>query len=187
MSSISEGSACAGIQSYKTAHGRRWRVRLELPEGADGQHRQTSKRGFTSKKDAQRFLRDALADIAAGSYLAPDKLTVRQWVENEWLPSRRPNAATARGHRGTVGLSTWEQYRTYVRAYVVPYLGEILLQPLAPADLDRLYDRLEAQGKRRGRCATAGIVLRGMAAPPASTTASHRRRSPTCMASCNRR
>ena len=160
MSSISEGSARSGIQSYETAHGRRWRVRYELPAGADGERRQTSKRGFTSKKDAQRFLRDVLADIAAGSYLAPEKLTVRQWFEDEWLPSRRPNAATARGHRGTVGLSTWEQYRTYVRAYVVPYLGEIPLQQLAPADLDRLYDRLEAQGKRRGRCATAGITCR---------------------------
>ena len=100
MSSISEGSARSGIQSYETAHGRRWRVRYELPAGADGERRQTSKRGFTSKKDAQRFLRDVLADIAAGSYLAPEKLTVRQWFEDEWLPSRRPNAATGRAPGG---------------------------------------------------------------------------------------
>lgn len=31
MSSISEGSARSGIQSYETAHGRRWRIRYELP------------------------------------------------------------------------------------------------------------------------------------------------------------
>ena len=31
---------------------------------------------------------------------------------------------------------------------------------LTPADLDRLYDRLAAPGKRRGRCATAGITCR---------------------------
>ena len=42
MSSISEGSARSGIQSYETAHGRRWRVRYELPPGADGERRQTS-------------------------------------------------------------------------------------------------------------------------------------------------
>jgi integrase len=167
MSSISEGSARSGIQSYETARGRRWRVRYELPAGADGERRQSSKRGFTSKKDAKRFLRNVLADLEPGSYLAPEKLTVREWFEDEWLPSRRPNTATARGHRGTVGLSTWEQYRTYVRAYVVPYLGEIALQQLAPADLDRLYDRLEAQGKRRGRCATAGVTCREHDCSPA--------------------
>jgi integrase len=115
---------------------------------------------FLSRRDAQRFLRDVLADIEAGSYIAPEKLTVRQWLEDEWLPSRKPNAAAARGHRGTVGLSTWEQYRTYVRAYVVPHLGHVSLQKLTPADLDRLFDRLEAQGKRRGRCATAGVTCR---------------------------
>lgn len=158
MSSISEGNARSGIQSYETAHGRRWRIRYELPAGPDGQRRQRSKRGFLSKKEAQRFLRDVLADIEVGSYIAPEKLTVRQWLEDEWLPSRRPNAATARGHRGTVGLSTWEQYRTYVRAYVVPYLGHVALQQLSPTDLDRLYDRLEAHGKRRGRCAIAGVT-----------------------------
>jgi integrase len=160
MISISEGSARSGIQSYDTVHGRRWRVRYELPSGPDGQRRQRSKRGFLSRRDAQRFLRDVLADIEAGSYIAPERLTVRQWLEDEWLPSRKPNAAPARGHRGTVGLSTWEQYRTYVRAYVVPHLGHDSLQKLTPADLDRLYDRLEAQGKRRGRCPTAGVTCR---------------------------
>ncbi len=110
-----------------------------------------AERGFTSKREAQRFLRDVLADLKAGSYIAPEKLTVGQWLEDEWLPSRKPAAATARGHRGTVSLSTWEQYRTYVRAYVVPYLGHIALQQLVPADLDRLYDRLEAPGPMRDR------------------------------------
>lgn len=122
---------------------------------------------FTSKKEAQRFLRDVLEDIEAGTHPAPENLTLRPWLEDEWLPSRRPSAASARGHRGTVGLSAREQYRTYVRAYVVPYLGETALQQLAPADLDRLYDRLEAQGKRCGQCATAGVTCRDHDCSPA--------------------
>ena len=68
----------------------------------------------------------ALTDVEAGSYLVLERLTVRQWLEDEWLPSRRPGAATARGHRGTVAPSTWEQYRTYVRAWIV-YLGHVAL------------------------------------------------------------
>lgn len=40
----------------------------------------------------------------------------------------------------------------------MPHLGHLPLQQLSPADLNRLYDRLETQGKRRGRCATAGLT-----------------------------
>jgi hypothetical protein len=65
------------------------------PAGPDGQRRQRSKRGFTSKKEAQRFLRDVLADVESGSYAAPERLTLRQWLEDEWLPSRKPGAAKA--------------------------------------------------------------------------------------------
>ena len=158
MSSITEGKARSGIQSYDTARGRRWRVRYELPPDSDGNRRQRSKRGFTTMKEAQRFLRDVLGEVEEGSYIEPGKLTIQQWLEDEWLPSRKPHGSAARGHRGTVGLSTWEQYQTYIRAYVVPHLGLLPLQQLSHADLNRLYDRLETQGKRRGRCATAGLT-----------------------------
>jgi hypothetical protein len=50
MSSISEGNARSGIQSYETAHGRRWRIRYELPTKPDGQRRQRSKRGSPPRR-----------------------------------------------------------------------------------------------------------------------------------------
>lgn len=57
-----------------------------------------------------------------------------------------------------MGPSTCEQSLTDIRADIVPHLGHLPLQPLSPADLNRLSERLETQAERPGRCATAGLT-----------------------------
>lgn len=150
---VQEGGARSGIQRYQTKSGQtRWRIRWELPPDAAGKRRQGSRRGFHRQSDAKRVLNEILTELGEGSYVPAHRLTVEEWLLSEWLPARRPEGgATGRSRRQQLSLTSWSQYQSYIRAYVVPQIGSIALQELTGDDLHRLYDRLEVSGGRRGR------------------------------------
>lgn len=141
------------VGSYRTKGGKRlWRIRYDVPSGADGKRRSTTKRGFARQKDAEKALREILGTLERGTYVDPSKASLAQFLQDEWLPSRKPTVArSGRGHRGKVGIGTWDSYVTYVRAYIVPRLGRIPLQALTRSDLDGFYDWLESEGGRSGQ------------------------------------
>lgn len=117
-----------------------------------GKRRQRSKGGFTTRRAAQRAMREALTALDGGLYVDASKLTVAAYLAEHWLPSKEPRGAvTGRRHRGQVGVSTHSTYRTYIDAYVAPHIGAITLQDLTPAHVERLYDHLEREGGREGR------------------------------------
>jgi integrase len=147
------------VTSYQTKAGKRWRIGYELPAGPDGERRQRSRRGFTRQRDAQRALRDVLADLDGGTYVPSDRITLGQYIGSEWLPSIRTRTADGgRQHRGTVSPATWESYRQDLERYVLPRLGGVPLQQLTPKDLEDLYDELERAGGKGGRPLSAKTV-----------------------------
>ena len=136
------------VEKYETSDGDRWRIRYELPPGPQGERRQRSKRGFARQRDAERALREALGAVEAGTYVEPVNDTVEQWLY-EWLESRKPtDPSAARRHRGKLAPSTWAQYRTYIRSFIVPVIGHLRLRDLSPRDLENLYEVLEREGGR---------------------------------------
>lgn len=82
----------ATIERYQTAAGRaRYRVRYRTPE-----RRQTDKRGFITKRDAQAFATSVETSLMRGEYVAPaaGKVTVAELYES-WSNARtRPKAST---------------------------------------------------------------------------------------------
>lgn len=68
------------------------------------------------------------------------------------------SAGSVRGHRGTVGIGTWDAYRGDVTTYVVPRIGNLRLQQLTPRHLNDLYDALESSGGRNGKPLAAKTV-----------------------------
>jgi Arm DNA-binding domain len=59
--------------------------------GDEGKRRQRSKGGFPTRKDAQRFPTDQLAQIDSGGYAAPSKLTLGEYLTGSGCrPSRAP-------------------------------------------------------------------------------------------------
>jgi len=54
------------IEAYETARGKRYRVRYRRPD-----HRQTDKRGFRTKRDADLFLATVEVAKATGEYIDP--------------------------------------------------------------------------------------------------------------------
>jgi integrase len=109
----------ATIESYKTRGGAMlYMVRYRKPD-----NKQTMKRGFTTKRDAQLFAATVEVSKAKGEYIAPSlgKATVGALAPN-WLA--RKQRATAPSHYRMLE-SAW-------RVHVQPYWGNV---PVADVDL----------------------------------------------------
>ncbi len=117
--------------------GRTWTYYVYLPT-SDGGRRQVSKGGFRTRRDAEAARIQLLNSINSGTFVRPDRVTVRRFLEDEWLPSQRPP---------TLEESTHRSYARYLRLHVVPYIGGVPLQSLTPMDLNDLYRRLLDGGR----------------------------------------
>ena len=119
-----------------------------------GKRRKTIKGGFATKRDAERWLRTTLTALEQDTFVEPSRLTVGQFLTEEWLPS-----LATRGLRP----ATLGSYRLLTEKYLIPRLSAVPLQKLTPSDLNRTYADLLANGRltgkggglRRGRCGIA--------------------------------
>lgn len=118
--------------------GSTWTYYLYVTDGA-GKRQQRSKGGFATRKEAEAARVEALAALLNGNWVQPDRLTVAEFLLDEWLPTQRPPILEE---------STYTSYARNVRLHVVPYVGAIRLQQLTPMDLNALYRTLLDSGRR---------------------------------------
>src|SRR5215467_8479497 len=113
-----------------------WRLRYRI----NGQRFSTTFRGTLS--DARKELRRLIRSGDTGEHVAPDKITLAQWVE-QWI------AAGAPGRRQKkVGRRTLERYGELLRCHVLPALGARPLQRvLRPTSTSCIYS-LRARSRR---------------------------------------
>ena len=118
----------------------------ETPSGAsswtahatwtEGGKRRQRKRSFRTKKEAQAALTELLAAHQTGTFVAPDRTTVRQffdpWIDGLINQGRKP--------------STLQGYRAMIRTHVLPTLGDVALQDLRATDLDVVYAEMRRNG-----------------------------------------
>jgi integrase len=107
--------------------------------GPDGKRSQVSKGGFRTRREAEAAQVEVLSAVQTGNFVRPERITLADFLVDEWLPSRRPP---------NLEESTYRSYERYVRLHVVPYIGRIPLQQLTPMDLNGLYRALLDQGRR---------------------------------------
>lgn len=105
-----------------------WRLRYRI----DGRRFTKTVRGI--KGEAQKMLREFLHAGDKGTHVAPDRLTVRDWIEH-WLSIGAPGNK----RRKQVGQRSVERYAELLRVHVVPTLGDRPLQQLQASDIDTLY------------------------------------------------
>lgn len=111
----------------------------ELDPGT-GRWRQRSKGGFPTRAEAVAALRAVLYGMDRGAYVSPTKLTVREYLEERWLP-----AITM-----TLRPSTHASYTRVIRLHVTPRIGAVPLQKLDPMMLNEVYLQLLTNGRVRG-------------------------------------
>lgn len=126
----------------------RWAFVVDTTPPGAARRRQVRKRGFAAKREAQEALTATLAAVQSGGFVAPDRMTVGEYLER-WLDGLV-----------TVGLrpSTIDGYRWMIARYVPDDLGATRLQDLGAVDFDRLYSALLASGGRNGRALSSRTV-----------------------------
>lgn len=94
------------VEPYSTASGRRYRVRYRTPD-----RKQTDKRGFTTKREAELFLATVEVSIARGEFIDPAsaRVTVGD-LGGEWLAAKR----------GALKPSSFKVLEDAWRVYVAP-------------------------------------------------------------------
>jgi integrase len=107
------------------------------------------KGGFPTKRAAQEFLTATLGAMNEGAYVPPSKLSVKDFIEREWLPAIE----------ATVRPSTFRCYESVIRARIIPGLGPMPLQRVTPPVLLRLYREWQAGGLSAATCAHSHAIL----------------------------
>ncbi|KJL44994.1 site-specific integrase [Microbacterium trichothecenolyticum] len=136
------------VESYDTAKGRRYRVRYRTPN-----NRQTDKRGFRTKRDAEEFLAGVETLKATGEFVSSthSRILVRDWAQ-VWLSSLVNLKPTTRsGYEYTLGkhiLPRWGSHRLgdISHAQVQHWVSE-LSQQLAASTVRQVYHVLASMLK----------------------------------------
>lgn len=133
------------VEPYETARGRRYRVRYRRPDRT-----QTTKRGFTTKREADNYLATVEVSKMRGEWLDPSrsKVSVAE-VAAEWIAGQvQIKPTTLSGYRNTLDrhiLPTWGSRRLVeighgeVQAWVTT-----LSAGLAPSTVRQIYFVLAA-------------------------------------------
>mgnify|MGYP003390630873 CR=1 FL=1 len=127
-----------------------WEIRLFLGTDDTGKKRYRSKSVKGSKRDAERTMRELIAEIEAGDVessrseqlLTVDELLVRWRAANinDWSPT------TARDHKRAA------------ESWISPHIGKVRINRLTVERLERFYRTLLTEGGRSGRPLSAQSV-----------------------------
>jgi integrase-like protein/Arm domain-containing DNA-binding protein len=99
---------------------------------ATGRRRQRWNGGYRTRKAAEAGLRELMAEVDQGMYVARSSVTLADYL-TDWLETVRPRLRP----------TTWSSYRIAVDR-VAKSLGNTLVQSLTPLDVERLYTDLLA-------------------------------------------
>lgn len=125
-----------------------WFFVVDVP-GPNGRRRQLKRRGFETRRAAQAALTTLRNQVATGTFVTPDRMTVLEYVE-AWL-----GGLPASGRRPT----TIAGYRHLMRHDVLPAIGGVELQKLNALHLDRLYAALLDRGLAMSTVRKVHVVL----------------------------
>jgi len=126
------------LRKPRTAGGS-WSYRIDTDADDLGRRRQREVGGFRTKREAQAALNDALSGSQRGTYVAPSRTTVRQFLD-EWHE----------GSKTELGVTAWTNYGQIIRRNVQPYLGSKRLTDLSPLDVKRWHGKLLENGRKDG-------------------------------------
>ena len=117
-----------------------WTVVLDVPGDEIGptgkmKRKQTRRRGFANRRAAVQALNELLRGVDAQAYVAPQRQTLRAFLEDTWMPAIRH----------TIKATTYDSYERLLRNHVYSRpLGAKALQDITGSDMNRHYALLMA-------------------------------------------
>jgi integrase len=118
--------------------GKTWTYRFRSPEKdpSTGDYPWMSKGGFVTEKEAWKACRDAMREADRGRVVRTSTRTVAQFFA-EWFVATKPS----------LDATTWQNWKDYADAYIIPRIGQERLQRLNEPQLLKLYATLLAEGR----------------------------------------
>ena len=114
------------------------------------ERRRETKAGFRTRREAQATMAKVLVAIEERSYVVPTKVTLREYLQKEWLPAIE----------ATIRPTTYRSYVQHVDCHIVPHIGSVRLEKLSGATISALYAKLAQSGKRNGRSGLSALSIR---------------------------
>jgi len=118
---------------------RSWELKFDLGRDPATGKREIRYHSFKgTKREAQAKLVELIAAVGSGSYVAPSKMTVADFVRariDQWEAA--PDGITAR---------TAQRYRQLIKSQIAPYLGAKRLQRLIRLDIEGWHNALHQSG-----------------------------------------
>lgn len=135
----------------ETCNVRQWvtaRKALESCPECDGELRSTLERrqeyagGYETRAVAVQARADAISDMGKGTHVVRDKITLTEYLEEEWLPALAI---------GKLRPSTLASYKSHVKHHFAgSKLGELPLQQLSRQKIAAHYELLRKEGRADG-------------------------------------
>jgi len=116
-----------------------WAIVVRVRDPKTGKNKQHWHSVKGSQKDAEKELTRILHQIDTNAYLTPSKMTVAEYLR-KWLKRQEKRISA-----NSLSANTWRGYRTNVENHIIPYLGDIQLIKLKPADIDDLFSEYLAE------------------------------------------
>lgn len=115
--------------------GSSWYYVFYLEKDENGKRRQKKKRGFTTKKDAEKALTEAINEVNKGTYLEPSKVLYKEYLD-QWLMTKKNN----------ISAQSLKVYKSCLSKRIVPFLGNITLSKLTAIKIQLFISSLYDEG-----------------------------------------
>ncbi|MDD5095457.1 MAG: tyrosine-type recombinase/integrase [Dehalococcoidia bacterium] len=126
-----------------------WTARFDVPDPITGQRKQRTMTIHGTKTEAEKALREMLANMDAGIFIKSSRLTMAEYLR-DWLKGYAPSLSPAT-HRG---------YRTIVEFHLIPKIGAVPLQQLHPSQINKMYGEIIETGASVKTAKNVHAVLR---------------------------
>jgi integrase len=117
-----------------------WAIVIDVQDAKTGKRRRRWHSYKGTKRGAQSECARLIAEIDKGAYVAPSRLSVKEFLE-QWIEHMR----------GQVSPRTHERYAEIARKNLVPLLGDRPLGKLQEIDISQAYATALASGRRDGK------------------------------------
>lgn len=115
--------------------GKSWYYVFSLDNDANGKRKQKKKRGFKTKKEAQKALAEAINDLNKGTYIEPSNTKYKNYLD-QWFNTKQ----------NTIGIQTAKVYKDYIKNRIIPALGNFTLSKLSTIQIQSFINNMCEEG-----------------------------------------
>lgn len=115
--------------------GSNWYFVFSAGKKQDGKPRQIKRRGFKTKREAEKALNEAQNSFYQGTLIQENKMLYEDYL-NEWFEMKKT----------TIGLQTAAVYHSILKNHITPSLGKHQLSKLTTMAIQSFVNKLHQKG-----------------------------------------